>query len=187
MLDEMLDFYKSLISENACQLILLTNDLIIAEQRIAELGWTEQIRRQIFQRETIHYSYKQFPTSEIVITNTARSFVPYFIDYSDASLLFIKPSFSKKASSATKMGEVLALNKPVITNSNWGDVEVFAGKSNSVILIREFSTAHYMEAGERLTKLLKSEKPDALRFAQDHLSLKNGIEKYYNVYRELSS
>ena len=62
---------------------------------------------------------------DIIVRHASREQVPLFISLADAAVVFIKPSFSKRASSATKMAEVLAMGKPVITNTGWGDISIF--------------------------------------------------------------
>jgi len=42
---------------------------------------------------------------------------------SNASLFFIKPVWSKKASSPTKLAELMGLGIPVFSNSGVGDVD----------------------------------------------------------------
>jgi hypothetical protein len=45
------------------------------------------------------------------------------IKASDINISFIKPVYSKISSSPTKLGEVLSMGIPVISNSGVGDVE----------------------------------------------------------------
>ena len=67
------------------------------------------------------YAYGQ----DIIVRSSPREKIPLFISIADASVIFIKPVFSKKASSATKMAEVLAMGVPVVTNPGWGDIARF--------------------------------------------------------------
>jgi glycosyltransferase involved in cell wall biosynthesis len=60
---------------------------------------------------------------DFIVRTVAKQEVPMYILASDASVCFIKPSFSKKGSSATKMAEVLAMGVPLVANAGWGDIE----------------------------------------------------------------
>ncbi len=187
MLQEMLDFFEATLnSQISSQFIFLTKEIEVLLNELQLRKWKASNQHQIFNQTAQHFTHPDFFHSEIVVTKAERSFVPYFIDYSDASILFIKPSYSKKASSATKMGEALALNKPVITNINWGDVELLAKQSNSVLLVEKFDQNDYKKVANQLMDLLSNGKIDALNLAQGTLSLQNGIEKYFKVYKKLS-
>jgi hypothetical protein len=48
-----------------------------------------------------------------------------YLNIANASLFFIKPSFSKQASAPTKFAENVACNLPSITNSDVGDMELY--------------------------------------------------------------
>ena len=60
--------------------------------------------------------------NNFVIRYAQRNDVPTLIKASDAGVSFIKPAYSKMASSPTKLGELLSMGIPVICN-DIGDVE----------------------------------------------------------------
>jgi hypothetical protein len=107
-----------------------------------------------------------------------RKDVPVVISLANVAVFFIKPSYSKKASSATKMAEILAMEIPVVTNSGWGDVDVF---SDSLILVPEngeisdltdldFSGFNFKAIRKRLER---------------EMSLSFGTVRYAEVYQSL--
>lgn len=76
-----------------------------------------------------------------------------------AGLAFIKPSFSKRASSATKVGEYLVAGLPVVATAGVGDTdEILArprGQAGPVgVLVDTFTSAAYRAAARDLLRLL---------------------------------
>ncbi|MEO8762036.1 MAG: glycosyltransferase, partial [Bacteroidia bacterium] len=104
MLDEMLDFFVELqIKKPNCVFFFVTNDkeedvLLAAEK-------------------------KSIKPASIVVKSAKRNEVPAYISCFDIGLFFIKPLYSKKGSSPTKMAEILACGVPIITNAGVGDVD----------------------------------------------------------------
>jgi glycosyltransferase involved in cell wall biosynthesis len=108
---------------------------------------------------------------DIVVTRASRPEVPLFISIANASIFFLKPSFSKKASSATKLGELLAMKRMVITNSGWGDVDQF-NYGNWV---------HVMDVTKPFSFDWITSQPTTT-IDLETLSLTQGILRYNNVY-----
>lgn len=115
-------------------------------------------------------------SKDIIITEAKRSEVPLHISLANFSILLIKPSFSKKASSATKMGELLAMNIPIITNPGWGDVEELVRETGS-FLVDEFISQ----------KIDIKFKPKTRAYCIANLSLEFGITQYTQVYNQLAN
>ena len=65
--------------------------------------------------------------------------MPYYISLSSASLFFIRPSFSKSASSPTKMGELLSMQVPVVTNAGVGDVDSIIDETKCGVIVSNFN------------------------------------------------
>lgn len=61
--------------------------------------------------------------SRIHVLSATRDEVPHLLGASDVMLSFIKPAYSKIASSPTKLAEAFAMGVPVISNVGVGDVE----------------------------------------------------------------
>ena len=120
MLDEMLDFIKVLFTkkENSKALFITREpkEMVLSEAK-----------------------KKGLDTSKIIIQSANREEVPTMVSLSDVSLFFIKPVFSKKASSPTKMGEILNLNIPIVCNSDVGDDDLVMNEILPEYLVKEFS------------------------------------------------
>src|SRR3982751_3916061 len=90
------------------------------------------------------------PADRLVIRSASRQDVPRLAAAADYALFFIKPVFSKKASSPTKMGEFLALELPMVTNGDVGDVERIMGETGAGVVVDRFDQASYREALDQL-------------------------------------
>lgn len=123
--------------------------------------------------------------SDLLIFSARRNEVPFYIAASDLNIFFIKQSYSKIASSPTKLGEILAMGLPVICNSRIGDVEEIIKKTESGYVIDHFSVQEY-ESAIRCIPMLIAKNPFKIRGkAIDYYRLENAIEQYKSVYMRI--
>jgi hypothetical protein len=127
----------------------------------------------------------QLEDSSFIIRAAARNEVPVYISIMNYSIFFIKPMFSKKASSPTKQGEIMAMGKPIICNTGVGDTGYVVDKYGSGIAINNFSNDDYTKAIEVLTSKTFSE-TEIRNGAIDFYGLEKGIDKYESVYQLLT-
>lgn len=118
---------------------------------------------------------------DIIVRQANRKDVPSFISIADASVIFIKPSFSKKASSATKMAEVLAMGKPVVVNTGWGDIDYFDKLLPGLVTVS--SPENYTAVIESLPQQANAEQ--IRKGAIEIFSLVKGVALYSKVYDNL--
>lgn len=161
MLDEMMEFFSVLKQTNAhAKFLFVTKD----------------------ERERILHAAEKFNVRDSVIIRPGnRDEVPYLISISNFSLFFIIPSYSKKASSPTKQGEIMAMGIPVVCNTNVGDTDKIVTDYNSGILVDEFSKTAYQQAIEKMNFPFNEEQ--IIQGASEYFSLENGVEKYAAVYQ----
>jgi glycosyltransferase involved in cell wall biosynthesis len=149
--DEMLSYFLEIKkSDKSAKLLIITPDVVHLED----------------------YELK----NDVVICSSPRASVPLFISISNAAVFFIKPSYSKMASSATKLGEIMAMNVPVITNLGWGDVEKIVENTNGMI-----TTVNT----DDFTSSKKIIPVNSRQYCSEELSLECGVENYRNIYLEL--
>lgn len=124
------------------------------------------------------------PEAAIRIHPADRKEVPLFISLCDFSLFFIKPAFSKTASSPTKQGEIMAMGKPVVCNSGVGDTDYVIEKYKSGIAVEKFSDDNYENA---IVALIRQQfNSDLIRNgAIDFYSLEEGLKRYTEVYKSV--
>jgi len=121
----------------------------------------------------------------LIIRAASREEVPQLMSAADLGIFFIEPVFSKTASSPTKMGEMLALGLPLVTNGGVGDVEALVNDLGCGVAIHEFNEASYAAALDRLAALPGS----ALQRRERALPLFDvnlGVDRYDAIYRRLS-
>lgn len=112
--------------------------------------------------------------------------IPALISLADLAIFFIKPVFSKKASSPTKLAELLGMGIPVICNSSVGDLDIFFYEHDLGILIKEFIPEEYANAVEKIEQLKNIPKEQLRKTACNLFSLDQGIQKYFNIYKNLT-
>jgi hypothetical protein len=112
-----------------------------------------------------------------------RKRVPDYLSVSNISLSFIKSAYSKKASSLTKLGELLALGIPVICNSGIGDVDQILVNVDGGLLLKDFSDETLDSAAHTVLNL----KPDENRRvrARSYFDLPHALKKYRITYENL--
>jgi len=162
MLEEMLDFFKVYASRHpsAC-FLFVTSD---------EPGPI---------RETA--TARGVDPDQLIIVSATRDEVPQRMAAADLGIFFIKPVFSKTASSPTKMGEMLAIGLPIVTNSGVGDVEAMVDKMRCGVTVRNFTNDSYASALDRLETLYENAQE-----RRDHalplFDVNLGIKRYDETY-----
>ncbi|HKC67654.1 MAG TPA: glycosyltransferase [Bacteroidia bacterium] len=165
MLDEMLDFFKELqIKRPESILFFITND---DEKDILEAAETKKIN-----------------LNSIIIKSAKRNEVPQYISCLDIGLFFIKPLYSKKGSSPTKLAELLASGKPVIANMGVGDVDELLLNTHCGVLISSFNTEAYKQAIDKISELKQPEQYYR-DIALANFSLQKGVDSYNKIYNSL--
>jgi glycosyltransferase involved in cell wall biosynthesis len=123
-------------------------------------------------------------TNNIIVRAAAREEVPRYISIMNYSVFFIKPCFSKKASSPTKQGEIMAMGVPVLCNTGVGDTAHVVDTYHSGVAVESFDEAALNKA---ISQVLHTNynKADIRRGALEFYGLAKGIDTYESVYRKL--
>jgi len=138
-------------------------------------------------KEIIYQEAKQLnvPTDYIIVKESIREELPYYISLTQFAIFFIKSSYSKKASSPTKQAEILSMGIPIICNKNIGDTDYIISENNCGIAISDLSESSFVETIRKIDNLLILDKNKIRQTALDYFSLEKGIEKYNEIYRFL--
>jgi glycosyltransferase involved in cell wall biosynthesis len=135
------------------------------------------------EHDNISETAKRFgiTAEKIIVRSAQRSDVPLLLSTSKYTIFFIKPCYSKKSSSPTKHGEIMAMGIPLITNSGVGDVADIVNKYHSGIVIENLNEESYASNSERM--LTAHFDPLKIRSgAREFYALEKGVEKYQKVY-----
>ena len=163
MLPEMLDYFKVLKSTKPnAKFLFVTGEK------------SEYIHQEA--------SKKGLDSNDFIITSVLHEQVPIHISLFDQSVFFIRPSFSKKASSPTKQGEIMAMGVPLICNSGVGDTDEIVIKYNSGKVISEFSNEEYLKVIHEDPNYNKNE---IIAGARDYFALEEGVKRYLSVYKAI--
>ena len=164
MLDEMLLFFKEILKLKPNALFHFI---------------TKDPAEKIHENATQH----KIPLTSLIIEQSERSEIPKKTKDWSLSLIFILPSYSKKASSPTKQGELMAMGIPVVCNKNVGDTDHLVQKYKSGFVLEsfEFKTINFSEFINT-----KFDKSKIRAGAIDYFSLKKGIAKYLSIYNKIT-
>jgi glycosyltransferase involved in cell wall biosynthesis len=128
--------------------------------------------------------------SRFSIRSVAADLVPSYLAAADAGMAFIKPCFSKLASSPTKNGEYLACGLPLVINSGIGDSDTLVEEYGAGVLIKGFAGEDYAGAATKLDQIMSE--PDLRNtirsVAAELFDLETvGIERYADLYNRVLS
>lgn len=125
--------------------------------------------------------------ARVSLIEVAHERVPEELTRADFSVFFIRPSFSKQASCATKFGESMACGVPVITNSGIGDHDSHVLDERVGLVLDSFSAGSYRQAVEQIPGLL-ADTALSLRcraLAETRFSLDLSGRAYLELYNAL--
>lgn len=164
--DEMLDFFK------------------VLRQSVPEAKFlfiTKDKKESILQKAV----EKGIAPEAILVHPATRNEVPFFLSVSNWSVFFIKDAYSKKASSPTKQGEIMAMGIPVICN-DIGDTGYIIESTHSGIVINNLEIVGFTKAIGQLDEIGILEKEKIRESAKLFFDLQAGVSKYEQIYRQLS-
>ena len=164
--DEMMQFCKTLLNK-----IPKTKFLFISPHR----------------HEVIIEAAKKYiiPSDRIIVKKGMRHEVPVLLSFSNYSLFFIKPCYSKISSSPTKHGEIMAMGIPVITNAGIGDVEEITTKYNAGFVLQTLNEVEYERAALAISEGRTFNKEEIIAGAKEYYDLEAAIQKYLYVYKKI--
>ena len=166
MLDEMLDFYKVLQEKNpAYRFLMITPD---DKDFIRSKADARNIERK-----------------NLILTQAAHHEVPTYLSLAHLGIFFIRPVYSKKSSSPTKLGELLSMEIPVVANAGVGDVDHIFQRYRVGRLLKDFNHADYAEAANAINELETLPKRDIRAAAEEYFSLNLGVNRYQAIYERL--
>lgn len=118
----------------------------------------------------------------IRVVSVQHQHVPSFIALFDCSIFFIRPSFSKKASSPTKQGEIMAMGIPLICNAGVGDTDTLVDRYNSGCVLKDTSDETLSSFSLDFTTF---DRDKTIIGAKEYFGLDQGVELYFQIYDQL--
>ncbi len=163
MLPEMMDYFRELQKEQPnARFLFVTGESSESLEKVAK--------------------QKGIDPSSIAVTSVLHHEVPHYISLMDASIFFIKPSYSKKASSPTKQGEIMAMGIPLICNSNVGDTDLIVSRYKAGTVIDEFNQETYQN---NIIQPTAFDSKEIAAGAKDYFALEEGVTRFLDVYAKI--
>lgn len=128
-----------------------------------------------------------FPQEAAVVKYVRPEEVASEIAAADLGIAFILPTYSKRASSPTKVGEYLACGLPVVINAGIGDTPRLIEGHRVGVVVKSLEPSAYKAALSGVEELLKEPalKGRCRKAAEEELALNLGVERYAKVYKQL--
>jgi len=170
MLPEMLDFFQILEKKNPNALFLFVSN----------------------EGDKIHAlaAEKGISSEKIRVVSCLHSQVASYISLFTASIYFILPAYSKKASSPTKQAELMSMGIPVICNPGVGDSDLIVKKYQAGWVVEEFSEANYELVVQAIEQSNFSEFISISEHCKSIFALEKGAEifekSYSNIFDSIS-
>lgn len=167
MLDEMLVFFRLAkdVIPGAHFMILTLGDLNIVKSKITQ---------------------KRLALDDFTLRGIPPPRIHEYIPLADIALVFIKPVFSKLASSPTKFAEDLACGLPVVINAGIGDTQEIIERERVGVIVKGFDEPSYRQALREVVNLL-AEGPAVRKrcraAAENYFSLEDGAGRYLDIYK----
>ncbi|MBV8686762.1 MAG: glycosyltransferase [Alphaproteobacteria bacterium] len=125
------------------------------------------------------------PGEALRFTSSDRRDIPEYLALASVSAVFIRPTLSKAGCSPTKLGELFAMNVPIVANSGYGDIDrIVSPERNGSVVVKDFAPATLRAALE--TVLSHPERGGTIRAASGEFSLEEGVRRYDRIYRKLA-
>jgi glycosyltransferase involved in cell wall biosynthesis len=123
--------------------------------------------------------------TRITIARATRNQVPLYLSLSAISIFFIRPVFSKKASSPTKQAEILSMGIPLICNTGVGDTDMIFSDEKAGLVLKDFSNEEFHRAIQKTEDLLKLDPSQIREKALQYFNLDDGVKVYGGIYQKL--
>jgi len=123
--------------------------------------------------------------NDFIIKFSNRKDIPKYAHASNFSIFFIKPAYSKKSSSPTKMGELMAMGIPLICNSNVGDVALIMNKVNAGFCLDKLALPSFKEIIPKLKSWQENTPENIRENSKQFYDLQNGLNLYIDIYQKI--
>ncbi len=168
MLDEMLQLFgQAAVEREEVHFLLITKDWRAEHEALISTLGLSHLRTRIHVHEA------------------KRDQVPAYIGCSDLMLSFIKPAYSKMASSPTKIAEALAVGVPVVSNAGVGDIDDMTARLQAGAVIDLDKPDSLSAIVSSLDSLKKMGGPKLRARAKSELDLHVAALSYKKIYEQL--
>jgi glycosyltransferase involved in cell wall biosynthesis len=125
--------------------------------------------------------------ASVTVAAVSPAEMPRHLGLAEAGLCFVMPSYSKQASSPTKVAEYLAAGLPVVAVAGVGDLDELITGRRVGVLLQSDADDQFRSAADALDRLLADPTTSARcrSVASCELSLERGVSAYADVYQRV--
>lgn len=133
--------------------------------------------------------HARVPQDAFDLVRARHAEIPALMAGMSAGIFFYKPTFSRAATSPTKLAEFLGCGVPCLSNVGVGDMAELLEAKRVGVALPTFDSAAIEDALRRLILLTEdSETPGrCIDAAREHFSLERGVRLYESVYQRVRS
>lgn len=121
---------------------------------------------------------------KIIVSYSQRNELPGYIALGDCSIFFIRPTYSKIASSPTKHAELMGMGVPVICN-HIGDTGTIIEETKTGLVVNAFNEKEYDRIIGRINEVINLSKENIRQAAFCYFDLDKGVKDYLQVYKRI--
>jgi len=134
-----------------------------------------------------HLMHKNIHTKNYLIETSDHNEIANKIIKMDVGIFFITPSFSKKASNPTKLGEFLSSGIPCITNDGIGDINFLIKENQCGFLIENINQKINVDLVQKCIKNIFDNdlSLNCRKTAEKYLSLDKAVSKLDVIYKKI--
>lgn len=159
---------------------------VLKSRRDAHFLWLTPIRHE---RIRSLMKERKIAGNDYTVLAAAPRDVSSYLSAADAGLAFIKPCFSKLASSPTKYAEYLACGLPLIINAGIGDADSLVTGEKAGALVCDFTEAEYTKAAQTIESLVRDRentRRETRGVAERLFDVRAvGVERYARLYERV--
>jgi glycosyltransferase involved in cell wall biosynthesis len=170
MLDEMIRFFTVLRSVRACTLSFFTPE-------------DPRLVGDALERHGLN-------VSDIELRALDHDEVPGALHQQDLAMFFVRPTYSKKGTCCTKLGEYLATGLPVVTNYGVGDHEEILRGSDCGVVVKGFQESDFKQAAESILPFVQNPAQTARNcraLAEKYFDAEDAAASYLAIYSSFRS
>jgi glycosyltransferase involved in cell wall biosynthesis len=140
--------------------------------------------------DQVHAIARAAGVKRVVLRTAAPDDMPRLVQAGDVGVSFIRPCFSKKGSSPTKVAEYLAGGMPIVMNAGVGDIDALATELDACVVVGSYDDQELEAAARRAVELARrpfqvraeaTRRVARARYGMAEL----GVPRYEEIYRAL--
>lgn len=124
---------------------------------------------------------------QVIFTSAQREELPALLSLAKYAVCFYQSSFSRQATSPTKLAELMSMGIPIVCSNNVGDVNEILAETGAGTVCDPFEPKTWPDAATRLIEIAKNKSKSEIRnWAIRLFDVSIGVDKYNSIYEKLN-